>query len=105
MRLQSVLAGVLTGSINYALLAAGCKLILKGKKRGAFCFVGGMALAALLLVLFALAWPALLLWAGCAAGGTLVSLSVAHMLYKNIFNRHPLRGSSCDASDGVFERR
>jgi hypothetical protein len=81
VRLLALAAGLAAGALNCALLAAGCKRILAGRKRGVLWILGGIAVSAAGLGLYAALAPAMLPWFGCACAGALVLLAAARMLY------------------------
>ena len=72
--------GLLGGALNYALLAAGCKKILDGMKRGALLILGGILAPVTGLLLCASISPSLLPWFGCACAGALGILSIADFI-------------------------
>jgi len=81
MRWIALAGGLLGGALNYALLAAGCKRILGGKKHGAPWILGGIGVPAAGLALCAALIPALLPWFGCACGGSLILLAAARAAF------------------------
>ena len=80
MRWISLAGGLFGGALNYALLAAGCKRILAGAKRGALLILGGVLIPVAGLALCAAFSPALLSWFGCACAGALGILSIVNFI-------------------------
>ena len=81
MRWVALAAGLLGGALNYALLAAGCKKLLDGAKRGVLFVLGGISAPVTGLLLCAMFSPGVLPWFGCACAGALVLPAVARMIY------------------------
>ncbi|MDR2686538.1 MAG: hypothetical protein LBB75_02205 [Oscillospiraceae bacterium] len=81
MRWIALAGGLLGAALNYALLAAGCRRILAGTKRGALLILGGVLVPAIGLALSAAFSPAVLPWTGCACAGALILLAAARMLH------------------------
>ena len=81
MRWVALAGGLLGGAINYALLAAGCKKLLSGARRGVLFILGGISIPVAGLLLCAVLSPGLLPWFGCACAGALVLPAIARMLY------------------------
>lgn len=73
-------AGLLAGAANYALLAGGCKRFLARRRGGILQILCGILIPVMGLVLLAWRSPGLLVWFGCAVGGTLVLLSIGQMI-------------------------
>ena len=80
MRWVALAGGLLSGALNYALLAIGCKQVLSGMKHGALLILGGILVPVTGLALCAAFCPALLPWFGCACAGALGILSIVNYI-------------------------
>jgi len=81
MRWVALAGGLLGGALNYALLAAGCKQLVNGAKRGVLFILGGVSMPVTGLLVCAYLSPGLLIWFGCACAGALILPAIARMAY------------------------